>query len=207
MVAPILVSRLAHQLYWWDPAFHGDLRRQAEAELAAVDDKGLVRDFSGDSTETEWRRFDDSIDTARVSFEQGVQIRRLDVAEWQALLAELHTRWQTLPATAGDARDAKSLPLGVLSPLTEEKEYFWASQLRSAGDDFVRVANYTWWKTSFSEWWEEARQSFPAEIDELAARAELQPTGRRERRAARRLGEGHGHPRRRRRRLVLHQLR
>ncbi len=168
LLEPLLVRRLAHRFYWWDPMIHGDLKARAEAELAAADADGTPGGFSGETTETEWRRGDDS-DGGRVTFEDGVQIRYLTREQWQRLLAQLDARWAR-PTGGGGAvpasgQGARSLPRQTLSRLMEEKEYFWASRVIAAGDDFVRLAAYTWWKTTFSEWWAAERRGFPATVE------------------------------------------
>src|SRR5262249_31135060 len=56
---PVLADRLARSLYAHDERFHGELKRRAEAELAAHQSVRQMRQTSGTYSEIEWAKSDD----------------------------------------------------------------------------------------------------------------------------------------------------
>src|SRR5205823_11354416 len=59
LARPALADRLARNLYAHDERFHGDLKRRAEAELAAHQSVQQMRQTSGTYGEIEWAKSDD----------------------------------------------------------------------------------------------------------------------------------------------------
>ncbi len=156
LIEPIVIRRAIHRAYWWDRKFHDDLRRTVEDELLTDDDAGGLGWFTGELTQIEWRLVEED-QPRQVKFEDGVQIRMLDRQQWDRLLEDLGRRWAPYGAPVGD------LPILRFNPLEEEKEYFWSSMILEKDTTHLRMVSYTWWKKTFSRWWEDNAHRFAVE--------------------------------------------
>ncbi len=142
---PVLVRRLIHDWYAFDPRFHGDLRTRAETAVAACHTISCMKTLGGDYNEAVWRRQDAATSTPAGS--------AIDIAadDWTARLVRLAR------AVGGEPDH-----LSVLRPgrLDESSEAFTITAVLSQSDSEVRVATTTWTKRSFDNWWAEASQAF-----------------------------------------------
>jgi hypothetical protein len=169
LVEPILLRRAIHRAYWWDAGIHAELRQTAMDELLTEDGAGGLEWFSGDHTETEWR-LTAGDEPLGMEFENGVQIRRVNREQWARLLEAAEGRWETAGGPRGE------LPLLRLSPLEETREYFSASVILERGPTHLRLATYTWWKRTFSDWWDEHADEFSPRIVDTGNSITLQAT-------------------------------
>ncbi len=169
LIQPILVRRQLYKKYWWDPEIHSATRRTAEEELGSQDGSGGLLMFSGERTVTEYR-LDHGEHAPRIEFENGAQVRYLDQAAWDAMLAGLDRRWGI---SGTKAADSQALPVLQFSPLEEQKEYFWASTILERDSTHLKMANSTWWKETFSDWWSDHSSDFSVDAPTIQHRIEL----------------------------------
>jgi hypothetical protein len=176
LVEPILVRRAVRQAYWWDAGIHERLRRAAEKELLTDDGAGGLAWFTGVRTETEWRLAAGD-EPPGMEYENGVQIRRLDRERWDRLAEDLGHRWETT------ADSGAILPLLRFSSIEESKEFFSAAVILDQSSTHLHLATHTWWKRSFSDWWDEHAPEFSTALNDTGCSITLDrahPSPRRE---------------------------
>jgi hypothetical protein len=147
LVRPLLVERRIRAFFSADLELHGTLRRQAEAELKAVNGQWDLDGMSGQVAEFELRR-------SNAQSDDGVaepSVRILDEAQFksQALRLNLDHR-------------IDSQPKAHFAELQEDDEAYWAEAVLNADADHIRLAVVHWPKRSFSEWFADARTALSA---------------------------------------------
>ena len=168
LARPVLADRLARNWYARDTRFHGALKQQAETALAAHQDVLSMGQLGGIRTETEWHLAAKRVEapeerqTAEGDAERGARaVVDLTPAQWQDEARRLAATFGVIvePERAGDrAALLDGLPVGALSPLTEETNRFAVTAVLSKEADRLLTATVSWTKRPFDAWWaEEAR--------------------------------------------------
>src|SRR5262245_44273874 len=153
-----LADRLIHDWYSSDERFHGDLRRKAEAALAACPDVGCMESLGGEYRETTWRLDSEEVRAAPADARRDVVTLQLE--EWKAHLDGLATAVGGVP---------DSLPLRKVGVLEATPDAFVVTAVLSQGKHEVRTAAVAWQKVSFDDWWETERPTLAAAIQEGAS--------------------------------------
>lgn len=169
LIEPILVRRAVHRAYWWDPEIHQKAKRIAEDELHTDDGSGGLGRFSGERTETEWRLGAEG-EPLGMEIGDGVQIRTLSREGWGLLLEDLEQRWEI------DTEGRAGIPGLQFSPLEETKEHFSTSVILAQDPARLRIATYTWWKRTFSDWWKEHAEEFSHHIGDSTITIDMERT-------------------------------
>lgn len=155
LIEPIVVHRRIHREYWWDDRIHDAVRQTAlaELELLSGEDGDHADLAAARRTVTEWRRATED-QPSGVDIVDGIQVRWLNPAQWQQLLDSLDENWHTADAPG------TRLPIQRFSPLEESREYLATSVVLDRRPTAIRIATYTWWKQTFSDWWAEHGDGF-----------------------------------------------
>jgi len=146
-----LGERLLRNWYSTDTRFHGGLRAQAEAALAACAYVECMKTMGGEYHETTWR-LEVELPTAG---ERPDEVR-LGSDAWKNHLDRLAIAFG---ATHG------SLPIGRLSRLEETAESFIVTAVRWQREDEVATSTVVWPKRSFEDWWNAARGAIGSTMD------------------------------------------
>jgi len=154
LARPLLVDRLIQTYYGGDDRFHGALKAQARAELAA----GSLRNASGRYDEIEWLRGAGPSTAIR-----GVHLKSEDFDK----------RIQELRRTVGDA--SGNLVAGRVSGLREDLNHYYATSVLEIDPSRVRIASVDWRKVPFASWWSETRQQLPVTLNTTAQEFTLPP--------------------------------
>ena len=144
LVRQSLSDRLVRDVYANDDRLHGDVRRAAEAALAACHDAMCMKSMGGEYRETTWQRRKEV--TTRDDEADGGRVIPLDAGEWQDHL-------ERLERSLGGS--LVSLPTMKLSRLEETADAFVVTAVLSQGKDEVRTATSIWTKRPFNAWWAE----------------------------------------------------
>ncbi len=156
LVRPLLADRLIRNWYAFDSRFHGALRAQIERDLERYPDIRWMRLLSGEYSESEWILDSEGLGAPSPSPDQ----RRFDESEWTSALDELGER---LGAPHGRlTRTEDRLPLGRLSPLRESEARFHVVAVLESQPGRLTVAEVSWPKRPFDQWWLEAGRDLPS---------------------------------------------
>jgi hypothetical protein len=153
----ILADRLIHDWYSNDERFHGDLKKKAEAALAACPDVACMKSLGADYRETSWRLRGEEVGTSPSDARRDVVT--LQTEEWKAHLVRLATALGGVP---------DSLPLRKVGVLEVTPDAFVVTAVLSQGKQEVRTAAAAWRKVSFDDWWATERPTLPTGIQESA---------------------------------------
>ena len=150
LARPLLTERLLRHGYAYGDRFHGGLRAQAEAALAASHGSlDALRTLAPAYVEELWERAE----------EEGE-----DDAQWNG--------------TVGRLERELALPLERPGPLGEDAERFFVHAILEQSDTRLRVATLSWNKTSFDSWWTTVRAELLREtgtIDDASPFGALAP--------------------------------
>jgi N-acetylneuraminic acid mutarotase len=173
---PILADRLIRNWYATDDQFHGALRSQAESELAGVRDSQQLQKLSGQYREIELinndsanaQKPDLSTKTVRMppppsgasrSKSTGpssstsishANVVAMTQSEWSAALQSLRSRF-----------GGTDLAVGTISSLQEDSERFYVTAILSREVNRLKVAEVSWQKVPFDQWWAGVKGSQP----------------------------------------------
>ncbi len=160
LARPQLVNRLIRSWYAGDERRHGELRKQAEAEVARYGAVNDLRKLSGEYEEVEWVQKPDG------GAAPAAGAVALDAAEWREQQQAIGRVFQRAPAAErqpgapASARrpDGESLPVGVVSGLQEREDGYYVLAVLEQEEGRMRVATVSWRKRPFAAWWAEARR-------------------------------------------------
>ncbi|MBI1746852.1 MAG: hypothetical protein HYR55_09735 [Acidobacteria bacterium] len=168
LARPALVNRLLRSWYAGDSRWHGELRQQAQGELARYGRVQDIRKLSGAYEEVEWVRKEDAgtatavgsvaLDAAAWKEQQqalGRVLAKPPAAEREHGALASARRVEGDPATAG--------PVGVISGLQEREEGYYVLAVLEQAEGRMRVATVTWLKRPFADWWVEAGRALQPE--------------------------------------------
>ena len=148
LARPILADRLIHNMYAGDKRFHGALKRQVESELAITNTVEAMRALSGRYREIVWKKKEVGQAGPRQDAEGEIS---LDLQEWTERTGWLQERYG-------------SLPVMKLSQLQEDADRYYVIAVLEKDDTKLRLAKVEWAKTTFEEWWNEAKLQTRAEV-------------------------------------------
>jgi N-acetylneuraminic acid mutarotase len=172
---PILADRLIGDFYSSDARFHGAVKAQAEAALKnfngdspshsfGVASIAQLKNLGGQYREMELGKngpASDSVSTAHGLAGKANSIN-LDAAGWNAAINHLATSF-----TVGTTSLASTgLPIGQLSTLQEDSNRFYVTAVLSKTADSVKVAEVSWNKVPFEQWWAGAKNGEATTISE-----------------------------------------
>ena len=146
LARPVLAERLLRTRYEDDEAIHAAVERRARKELAAVANAGQLAARADRYGEVEW--------TTAVAEGQDGRVS-LDPTAWSDTLSSLAQKLGRPVTTAPEA-----LPAGLVGPLQEDGERFYALGVISARPEAVRVGIAEWPKEPFATWWERERGAY-----------------------------------------------
>jgi N-acetylneuraminic acid mutarotase len=173
LARPTLAERLVTTLYAHDERFHGELRRRAEAELATHSSVQQMKQTSGEYSEIEWIKSDTAEASSALAHLATVgRAVRMTGSEWQEKI-------QNLAAAFGNAKTENAfarIDTGVLSPLHEDDEHYYATAVISKGKDQVKVATVAWMKEPVDSWHAKAETQMPQTMAALIPAKYTLPT-------------------------------
>ena len=174
LARPVLAEHLVTQLYAHDRRFHGELKRRAEAELRTHRSVTQMKQTSGTYTEMEWIKSDSAKDGSAPVDAKNIQAVKMNGSEWQEGVERLAAIFDNShPVTAGvpPAQLETGLPqqkppltqikTGVLSPLQEDKDHYYAVAVMTKGKDRLKLATVAWHKEPLRSWLDRAEAQVP----------------------------------------------
>jgi N-acetylneuraminic acid mutarotase len=169
LARPVLAERLVTELYAHDQRFHGELKRRAEAELqthrsvrqmketlpaaASGSDAGAA---SGMYTEMEWIKSDAAKTGSAPADTRNIDAVKMNGGKWQERVQKLAIEFGVAAAD-----DYGTLPVGVLSPLQEDNEHYYAVAVMKKGKDRLKLATVAWLKEPLRSWVTRAEAQVP----------------------------------------------
>jgi N-acetylneuraminic acid mutarotase len=172
LARPALSERLVTNFYAHDQRFHGELRQRVEADLRAHHSVTQMKQTSGNYSEIELVRSDSAQDEENRDAEPGL---KMNSREWDENI-------QKLAAMFGGAKNGKARPqpahpgrrsdrgwekptsdikTGVLSPLQEDEERYYATAVVKKSKDRLKLATVAWRKEPFESWRARAENQTP----------------------------------------------
>ncbi len=155
LARPELSGRLLRNFYAHDERFHGELKRRVEADLGAHPTVRQMQQTSGKYSEIELVR-SDSGESNRI--DSGLKLTK---REWDDNL-------QTLAAMLGSAPTTQ-IKTGILSPLQEDDERYYATAVLKKSEDRLTLATVEWRKESLESWRAKAENQKPRVTVAVAA--------------------------------------
>lgn len=160
LARPALADRLIRNWYAYDSRFHGTLKERAEGELQRFGSVQVMRNLSGQYTETEWVRRSNHDEEPPAG-----PVIQLALDEWNDWTKRLAARFPAAGDLFSRPQDArKEAPPGVLSPLQEDESSFSVTAILEKQDGRIRVATVQWNKEPFESWWIQSRQRLAPDI-------------------------------------------
>ncbi|MBA2434439.1 MAG: hypothetical protein H0V54_05020 [Chthoniobacterales bacterium] len=168
LARPLLVERQLGNWYARDSRFHGDLRKQIEADLTAHQGAEL-KTLSGEYAEREFTRQAKGDVERKSQTNEGVHRMPVADSDWQALLSDYMLAFNdgtvmvpSSPFHGSAAKEAESpLPLSSVSMVREDDNQFYVLSVLSQSDDDLKVASVTWRKEPVDIWWNKVRADIP----------------------------------------------
>ena len=184
LARPALAERLLTNWYAYDQRIHGELKQRAETDLLAHPTIEQLKQTSGKYSEIELVKNDSAHEEANRSTKQAV---KLNSREWdeniERLASQFHSQkivgqgrrlpGEELAAGAGalqraaphvgtTSRDAWSqIKTGVLTPLQEDRDHYYASAVVNNTDDHLKLATVSWPKEPLESWLSRAQSQVP----------------------------------------------
>jgi hypothetical protein len=143
-----LAVRLVRDLYATDDRFHGALRKQAEAALAACGTIECMGSMGKSLQKTTWKRRKEGAEILEAK--TALHTNLLDGREWNAHVAYLR---RILGRSSG------ALPVGIWSRLEETPDAFVATAVIVQNEAELTIATQVWPKIPFEAWWQAQRES------------------------------------------------
>src|SRR5438552_4895276 len=151
LARPALSERLLTNFYAHDQRFHGELRQRTKAELRAHRSVRQMRQTSGKYREIELVKSD----SGQVEENRGVEMAlRLNNCEWDEEM-------QKLALMFGNGRNGETqssgapitqIKTGILSPLQEDEERYYATAIVKKSKDRLKLATVEWRKEPLESW-------------------------------------------------------
>ncbi len=181
LARPVLAERLVTQLYAHDQRFHGELKRRAEAELRTHRSVTQMKQTSCTYTEMEWIKCDSAKDSSTPADTKNVQAVKMNGSEWQegveklaAIFDNSHPVTAGVPSAQPTCPPSQKPPLtqiktGVLSPLQEDKDHYYAVAVMTKGKDRLKLATVAWHKEPLRSWLDRAEAQVPTTMAAVTA--------------------------------------
>jgi N-acetylneuraminic acid mutarotase len=180
LARPALSEHLVSKFYANDQRFHGDLKRRAEADLRAHGRVEQMKQLSGQYSEIELVRGDGGQDEKGHGPEHSV---KLNSPEWDENLRKLAAMFSNAGAASTRPQPApldhrgdrgRNLPVtqfktGVLSPLQEDEERYFATAILQKSKDHLKMATVEWRKEPLESWRTRAKSQIEMPIVMRAA--------------------------------------
>src|SRR6266446_6316172 len=192
LARPALAERLLTNWYAYDQRIHGELKQHAEADLFTHPTIEQLKQSSGTYSEIEFVKNDSAHEEANRRTKQSV---KLNSREWDENIERLASQFQgqkivgqgrrlpgeELAAGAGalqkaaphvgtTGRDAWSqIKTGVLTPLQEDRDHYYASAVVNKSDDQLKLATVSWPKEPLESWLSRAESQVPKAMSAAGA--------------------------------------
>jgi hypothetical protein len=149
LARPAIVGRSLRQAYAYDDRFHGELKQRVRAALGNGGSATQLKFLGGQYHEVEFVRQSGKKGSAALTGPI-----TLDDTAWREQMTRFASEFapETLPA--------KGVPVGVASLLQEDEDRFYIQSALGANERRIRIATVEWKKTTFDEWWREAKAGF-----------------------------------------------
>lgn len=177
LARPALADRLLTSWYAHDERIHGDLREQAEAELATRNTLGQMKQLSGAHSEIELikgGRKETLRQAPRLPNGQlaggapalqgrdSMRTMKLNGRQWDETLYKLAAKLSDrLVADAVSAATEAQIKTGVPSPLQENETDYYVTAVTDKTDDRLKVATVSWHKQALESWLAGAESQVP----------------------------------------------
>ena len=178
LARPALSERLVTNFYSHDQRLHGELKRQAEAELRTHRSVRQMKQTSGKYSEIELVKSDDEEIVGQAPrlpnkpLAGGAPaLQRQDVTSGLKLNSrEWDKNVQKLAAMFSDAKNGNTrfsgaptvqIKTGVLSPLQEDERRYYATAVVKKTKDRLKLATVEWRKEPFESWKTRAENQMP----------------------------------------------
>ena len=148
LARPALAERLVRNWYAYDQRIHGALKQRADAELRRHPSVEQMKRLSGKYSEIEYVKNDKTRDDVHHGSEHGVS---LTANEWAEALQKLTSTFAHDHPVAGDITPAQ-IKAGVLSPLQEDEERFYAIAVTQKTKGALKLATVSWPKEPLESW-------------------------------------------------------
>jgi N-acetylneuraminic acid mutarotase len=185
LARPALTERLLTNWYAYDQRIHGELRQRAEVDLKTHPTVKQMKQLSGEYTEIELVKSDSSDDEANREPAHGLKLNSHDWDETVQKLAAMFGNGEPVMAgvppaqprrlsglrpqklaqsgTASSAKAASTTEIktGVLSPLQEDEDRYYATAVTQRTKDRLKVATIEWRKQPLESWRTRAENQMP----------------------------------------------
>src|SRR5437016_5928860 len=165
LARPVLADRLLTELYAHDQRFHGELKRDAEAELRTHGSVRQMKQTSGLSTEMEWVKSDTTDVASAPADTKDAQAVKLNGSEWQENVEKLAKEFGNTEVGNAWAQ----IKTGIVSPLQEDEEQYYAVAVTKKGKDRLKLATIAWLKEPLRSWVAKAEAQVPVTMVTMAA--------------------------------------
>jgi N-acetylneuraminic acid mutarotase len=163
LARPALAERLLTSWYAHDQRIHGGLKQRAAAELQTHNTVEQMKQLSGKYSEIELVRGDSAGGQANCGPEHAM---KLNSREWDESVQRLATMFgganngtarTSGRAVAAPVSPAKGAPMthiktGVVSPLQEDEDRYYATAVINKGKDCLKLATVEWRKEPLESW-------------------------------------------------------
>src|SRR5437899_1779232 len=171
LARPALAERLLRNWYAGDQTIHGDLRHRAEADLKAHPTVEEMKRTSGKYIQIELVKSDRADEEVNRGTGHSVKVNR---REWDETLQKLAVtfnkasnaidfsvrRYVTASKSADTllysndaaAKTCDAVPVGVVSPLQEDKERYYATAVIERTNDRLKLGTVAWLKEPLESW-------------------------------------------------------
>jgi N-acetylneuraminic acid mutarotase len=187
LARPLLVERLTRDLYASDQRFHVTLKAQVMSELGEKTTIERLDQLSGDYSVEEWAKSNHKstnnlTNKSNPEIAQAARVLQLTPDEWNERINQLaqsfvkdnaassvtlcsscaQTTTKKTVGASGVAVDGVSV--GMVSPLQEDERRFFVTAVIARNSTRLKIATVAWPKTSFEQWWANARQDFAPQV-------------------------------------------
>lgn len=156
LARPALADRLIRNWYAYDSRFHGELHDRARSELLRFGAVGLMHNLSGQYSEIEWIRKDESSPDL-IHNENAVA---LDPETWKNWNNQLADQFSSVASLTPQ----REVSVGILSPLQESESDFSVTSVLSKQDGRIKIAIVQWKKEPFDSWWPQQSQQLTDQV-------------------------------------------
>ena len=184
LARPALANRSLSSCYADDQGIYGELRRRAEADLAAHPTVEQMKQLSGNYSKTELIRSDAGHDENSRALGHGVQ---LNSHQWDEAMQKLTAMFGDRPFGAGAPATPKpgegwspekaapitEIKTGVISPLQEDDTRYYATAVLRKTNDRLNLVTISWQKEPLESWLARAEKQMPATLKAAAANYKL----------------------------------
>ena len=180
LARPALADRLLRNWYAGDQTIHGDLRHRAEADLKAhptveemkrtsgkyiqielvksdrADEE--VNRGTGHSVKVNSREWDETLQKLAVTFNKASNAIDFSVRRYVTASKSADT---LLYSNDAAAKTCDAVPVGVVSPLQEDKERYYATAVIERTNDRLKLGTVAWLKEPLESWLAKVKDQTP----------------------------------------------